>query len=206
MLRKKCPRCDKKVRRDFSYCPKCGYGLKKKADYGMLGTSDVIQQDLKLPWGLNGVFNQLMKQVEKELKQIEPSNQGQPPRGFKIQISTGKPVIKQMGVPPKVSMNEEPKMPEEEPKKISKKEYERRAKLPKVEAESTVRRLPEAIVYEIQTPGVNSRNEVVLSKLEEGFEIRAYSKDRCYVKTIPLKVEILHWEVEKGKVFVELKN
>jgi hypothetical protein len=180
----------------------------KKSDYGMLGVNDSVQQDLKLPWGLNGVFNQLMKQVEKELSQIDPSVQkGGMPKGFKIQISSGKPVVKQIGMPVRnPEKKEEPKLFPEEDVKISRKESARRSKLPKVSAESNVRRLPEAIVYEISAPGVSSKKEVVLSKLEEGFEVRAYSKDKCYVKTIPLKVEILHWEVEKGKVFVELKN
>lgn len=207
MIKRRCPRCEKKVNRLYNFCPHCGNGLRerKQADNGMLGISDTIEQDIKLPFGLNGIFKQLMKQVENELSQIDPSAQGQPPKGFKIQISSGKPMVQKLGMP-KQTPREEPKIPEEKPMKISKKEAERRSNLPKVNAESSVRRLPEAIIYEISVPGVNSKKEVIISKLEEGFEMRAYSKDKCYVKTIPLKVEILHWEVEKGKVFVELKN
>jgi len=39
-----------------------------------------------------------------------------------------------------------------------------------------------------------------------GLEIRAYSKDKCYVKVIPLKVEILSWRVDRERVMVELRG
>jgi len=37
-------------------------------------------------------------------------------------------------------------------------------------------------------------------------EIRAYSDDKCYVKFIPLKVELISYSVRSEKVFVEIRG
>jgi hypothetical protein len=95
---------------------------------------------------------------------------------------------------------------EEDFESVSDREAERRQKLKKVDAVSTIRRLPEGIVYEISTPGVKHKKEVVVSQLEEGIEIKAYSKDKCYIKTIPIKSEILSYKVGDEKVLLKLKG
>jgi len=46
----------------------------------------------------------------------------------------------------------------------------------------------------------------MITELETGIEIRAYSKDKCYIKVIPLKVEVLNWRVGEEMVFVEFKG
>jgi len=76
----------------------------------------------------------------------------------------------------------------------------------KVNAESRVRRLGDVIVYEIKAPGIMNKEDVVVTELETGIEIRAYAKDRCYVKVIPLKVEILGMRIGREKISVELKG
>lgn len=199
MFDKKCRECGEKIQRKFRYCPWCGASLKKvKNEFGMLGESDFgnIAPDMGLPFGLGKVVDSLVKQLEKEMGSMDLNAQGLP-KGFKIQI----------GKAP-VNVNQ---VVRNEPKKVQnfivgEEEAERRRKLEKVEASTKVKRLGDLIVYEIDTPGVSEKKDVVITELETGLEIRAYSKDKCYVKTIPLKVEILGWKVGSGKVFVEFRG
>lgn len=197
MFGKKCQSCNTRIKKKFNFCPNCGYALKAKRrnnEMGLLGMTD----DMKLPFPFNGLVKTLVKQLDKELASLDMSEIEQQPKGFKIQISTGQPTMQ------KVERNEEPTLEDEVPE-VSHKEAERRQKLKKVEAKSMIRRLPEGIVYEVSTPGVKSKKEVVVAQLEDNIEIRAYAKDVCYVKTIPIKAEILGYKVSDEKVLLKLK-
>jgi hypothetical protein len=200
MFGKKCLGCKKEVKKSFNFCPWCGHPFgKRHNDFGFLGEDDKIEKinpEPQLPFGVGKILNSLMSQMERELASGNLGNSGFP-NGMKIQISTAMPKM-QIATP--------------EIKKefleysINEKESERRAKLKKVEAKSFIRRLPEGVVYEIETPGVKSKADVVLTKLEKSLEIKAYSKDKCYIKTIPLKVEILGINVKDDKIFLRLKE
>jgi hypothetical protein len=199
-----CPNCNKKIESEFHFCPWCAFGIKKAKDaenYGMLGLNDEIEKAMTpaLPFGLQGMIGGLMKQLEKELSGMD-SGKPQMPKGFKIQISRGIPQNIQM-----VNQSPQNEIAEKTPR-ISADENARRSKLPKSEAKSIVRRLPEGIVYEIDTPGVVSRADVAITKLEKSIEVRAYSKTKCFVKSIPLKADILGFEVMDEKVLVRFKG
>jgi len=203
MFKRKCKSCAEKIDRKFHYCPWCGAGIRNskvglQKDFGMLGSDDEgrIQENLKLPFGVDKIMNSLIKQLEKQMGDIDIDGKQGIPKGFKIQIGR-----MPMGNAVKNDMPKKLKVME-----VSREESERRARLKKVEAESRVRRLGDVVIYEIEAPGLKKREDVVMTKLETGIEIRAYSSDKCYVKVIPLKVEILGWKVEKDKVMVELKG
>jgi HSP20 family molecular chaperone IbpA len=193
MFKRKCPNCAKKIEKKFNFCPYCGLSFKRQKeeeDFGMLGKDDffseakAFSQEISMPLGMNKIMNSLIKQLNREM--------GGGLNGFKIQISTGKPKIK-----------------EEQPRfnhLLSEEEIERRKGLPKIEAESNVRRMSESIIYEISVPGVKSKDDISINNLETGIEIRAYSRDFCYIKTIPLKVEVLGYRVKSGMLFLELKG
>jgi len=201
--RLKCRACERTIRKKFNVCPYCGNSLRRtNQDAGMLGINDLVG-DIKMPFGLNGIMKSLAKQLDKELGGMNGGSLGSngQPKGFKIQISTGKPQVR--------SINQTPKeMPilNDDLEKISTRESSRRQKLKRVDAVSTIRRLPEGIVYEISTPGVKHRNEVVIAKLEDAIEVRAYSKDKCYEKIIPIKAELIGYDVKDEKVLVKLKG
>jgi len=206
MLGRKCPGCDKKVERKFNYCPYCGMSFKAKKEkdnFGMLGRDDFIpeaendmNQGFKLPFGLNGIMNGLMKQLEKEMAKGMENSEGMP-RGFKIHVSTGKPEMRR--VQPQVRRVTNQVV-------VSEKEFERRKGLPREEAESNIRRLADRIIYEISVPGVKSGKDVMVTKLEDSVEVKAYSRDKCFYKTIPLKVEIIGYYIKGDRLFVELKS
>jgi hypothetical protein len=201
MFKKKCRGCAEKVDRKFNYCPSCGASFKagNEADFGMLGSSDSgrVEEELKLPFGVEKIMGSLVKQLEKQLGGMNIDEKTGMPKGFKIQIARG-PMGKQ------IIQNNAPR--KRNVVMISQEESERRAKLKRVNAESKVRRFGDVIVYEIKAPGLVRKEDIVITELETGIEIRAYSKDKCYVKVIPLKVEILGWKVDKERVFVEMKG
>jgi len=204
MFKKKCFSCNKKVEKKFNFCPYCGASFKKKNEeenYGMLGRDDFIpdmqrQAQPKIPLGLNKIMGHLVKQLNKELNNLGNESLQASPKGFSIQISTGKPQIKEVqGRPIKEIMNN-----------ISEEEIGRRTKLPRAEAESSIRRLADRIIYEVKTPGIKNKEQVIITKLENSIEIKAYSKDKCYYKTIPLKFEIQKWYLLNEKIILELKG
>ena len=207
-MKRKCPACARKIERGFSYCPYCGVGFRAKSeeeDFGMLGRDDSneeVRVEQKLPFGLDGVMNSLISQLEKQMGNMD-FGEGMP-RGVKIRVARAPTQASlargsEFGV--RSSGEKKIGMPV-----VSDEENERRMGLLKVEAESKIRRLADRIIYEIVAPGVREKGDVVLTKLATGLEIKAYSKDRCYVKFIPLTVEVVRYYVEREKVFVELRG
>jgi hypothetical protein len=201
MFKRKCPSCAKTIEKKFRFCPYCGESLKRvqeEKDYGLLGredSTDLFRNETKLPFGMEKVMNSLVKQLEKQMNEIEKSGQGPLPRGFKIKISTGNPQIKQ------ITQSQKPLVTDN----FTEEEIRERIKLPKVEAKSKVRRLSDRIIYELTTPGVKSPKEVLISKLASGIEIKAYSKEKCYTKSIPMTLEILQYYIKDEKLMIELK-
>ena len=167
----------------------------------MLGRDDSnerIQEELKLPFGMNKIVNSLVKQLEGQLGNMDLGNGQGIPKGVKIQIARG-PNMGQI-------VRQVPERKKENIPVVSTEENERRMRLPKVEGISKVKRLANTIIYEIEAPGIRKRDDVVLTELATGLEIKAYSRDKCYVKFIPLKVEVVEYYVEKEKVVVEIKG
>jgi len=205
--RKKCPDCEEKIKDKFSYCPWCGHSfkrVKKQEDWGMIGESDEAQQQeqVQLPFGFNGIINKLMKQIEKDLSGMDGNSPI--PKGFKIKISTGAPTIQPVGV--NYGDDSTKKEKEASAPYVPIAEIERRSKLKRIDAKSTIRRLPEGVIYEIEAPGVRSENDIAITRLEQSLEVKAYSKDKCYVKMIPMKVEILGVSVKNNKVFLKVRG
>ncbi len=200
MFGKKCRGCAEKVDRKFSYCPWCGEPQKagaQRKDLGMLGGDDrgQVQEDLKLPFGLNKMVGSLVKQLEKEMGGVNMNGAQGLPKNFKIQIG-GVPMGQMMQKPVK----------KKKVVVVSEEEAERRAGLKKVEAESRVKRIGDVIIYEIEAPGVGKKEDVAVVELESGLEVRVYARDKCYVKVIPMKVEVLGWRVDGDRVSVELRG
>jgi hypothetical protein len=206
MLNKKCSNCNEKIERRFKFCPWCGKATRpiKREDYGMLGLDDEIKsQEPMNPLSMFGgslgnVFSHLTKQLSKELQKLDLGEENGP-KGIEIRFSTGKPlqnVVKPLN-------SSESNISES---KISIEELERRKKLPIELAKSKVRRLSEGIIYEIDVPGVNSKQEVSILRMENSLEIKAFSKDKCYLKTIPMKVDILKYTVQNNIILVQIKG
>ena len=201
-MKRKCPACARKIERKFSYCPYCGVGFKAKReldDFGMLGridSGDRVQREEKLPFGMDKIMGSLISQLERQMGDVN-FGEGMP-KGIKIRVARSPMQNGQIVQRVPVKKVEVPVVSDEE--------ADRRAELPKVEVEAKIRRLADRIIYEFDAPGVGSRADVVVTELATGLEIKAYSRDRCYVKFIPLKVELIEYSVEREKVFVEFRG
>ncbi len=201
MFKRKCLACAEKVDKKFNFCPYCGASFKarrEKNDFGMLGRDDFgdgMRVEQKLPFGMEKIMGSLIKQLEKQMGNMNFEGM---PKGIRINVVRGNPQMNQV-------VREVPKEKKEMPT-ISSEEAERRMGLRKVDAESRVRRLADRIVYEIEAPGVRDKGDVVVTELATGLEIRIYCEDKCYVKFIPLKVELIRYSVRKELVSVELKG
>lgn len=89
--------------------------------------------------------------------------------------------------------------------RISKAEAAKHAKLPRQEPETKVRRLTDKIIYEISLPGVKSKKNLAINKLQNSIEIKAFAKDKAYFKLIPLDFPIQNYKLENEKLILELK-
>jgi HSP20 family molecular chaperone IbpA len=221
--KKECNRCGKKTEEKYSFCPYCGNRFdsdkEDNDDWGMLGKDDFMpsSNDIKLPMGLNTIFNSLMKNMSKELSEQLSKNafsveEKQPKNikknGLSISISTfgnGPPKIKvtQMGE------NPNPKKQGEIKEKIkqnpfTKEKVKKFAELKREEPKTNIRRLSNGVVYELEMPGVKSLEDISIIKLENSIEIKALSKNKAYTKIIPINLPITSYNLSEGKLILEL--
>ncbi len=210
---KKCSRCGGKLKEVYSFCPYCGIDLRNSEadirDFGMLGKNDEVF-GAPLVGGLGGmgitekmfnsVFTALMKNFEKQMQGMnqgdELDNMGPEieriPNGIKIKLGN-------FGMKPVHHHHE--KKPQK--KVITDEQIQRMSKLPREEAKADVRRLSDKVVYELKTQGVENVNDIFVSKLENGYEIKAIGKTKVYVNSIPVNLPIRQYSIKDNKLSVE---
>jgi len=208
VFKKKCAKCGNKIERKFNFCPWCGSSMKNEDEF--------FNPSLNLGFPFNAIVKQLEKSIEKEMKNMdsmafEPENKA---HGISIKISTGNsgaPTIRignigeekmndEMGnmiMPVKKARIKQINISEEDAKKLS--------KLPQKEPATNVRRLADRIIYEIELPGVIDKKNIIISKLHNSIEIRAFSDNTAFMKLIPVSLPIMKHSFEKEKLILELK-
>ncbi len=218
-FKKKCSRCNRKISSDFEFCPSCGINLgreKRQKDFGFLGQDDSINLGFQTKMPFQGLFGSLLKQIDsqfqvldKELgKDIEKARKSPFARGISINISSGsgtQPKIQVRGFGPGFN-NVQVKEAKQIKTKISDEKLKQISKLPRKEAETKVRRLSNKVIYEIDVPGVFSLDNVLINKLENSIEIKAFSEDKVYVKLLPIKMPLLGYKLEDEKLVLELDS
>ena len=233
--KKTCRRCGKKIEKGFSYCPHCGFSLidkeREQKDYGFLGKDDFIEpffQEPKLPFGLNFVFKNLIKEMDKQFRELDKQIGIEKKEEFKKLTEDKDAIMKKGGLSINISSSSEngipvirvksfgniPELREEEKKikqlakqpkiEINKEQAKKLAKLPRQEAESKVRRLSGKVIYEIEIPGVKNLKDVFVNELENSIEIKAFSKDKAYFKFLPVALPLLKYALKKEKLILEL--
>ena len=211
MFKKNCKKCGERISYKHNFCEFCG-GSQKKAynqeDWGMLGKDD-MESNFQEPFfrGFNsGILNRMigsaMKMLEKEM-QREMSQTSPPPRtNIKLMINGKEINLNNL-------KNQGRKLEETKEKFIdnfSKKNLERFSKLPKKEPLTNIKRFSDKIVYEIYLPGIKSMKDVSIVKLENSIEIKAVVKNKAYFKLIPINLPIKDYNLEKGKLILELES
>jgi len=200
-----CSQCNSKIEDSFSFCPYCGGSLldpeQEIRDFGMLGRNDVPSQkspnqfplaDLGITDKmLNSMISSLTKTLARQFNEAENSPEIENlPNGIKIRI--GGPIRK-----------ENPKKTASAKKVITEKQIQKMSNLPRMEAKANIRRFSDKIVYEMTTPGLESVQDVFISKLESGYEIKAIGSKKVYINSPPINLPLRGYKIEKGHLFVE---
>ena len=216
--RKKCDNCGEKVDNNYNYCPYCRVSLKdslEEDDYGLLGKNDTIdieeRDEIRMPAGLNALFNTLLKNLNQQMKDIEQDKKAKPKnvkknKGISISISSfgdRPPEIKVSSFGNPVPKPEEKK---EKKVKLPASESGKFTGLPKKEPETNIRRLSSKVVYEIKLPGVKTEQDISIIQLENSIEIKALAGKRVFYKVIPISLPINNYDLSQGILTLELDS
>ncbi|MBI2004369.1 hypothetical protein HYS72_02800 [Candidatus Pacearchaeota archaeon] len=203
MFNKRCCRnCREKVSSKYRFCPSCGREIEsyREEDWGMLGREDIFDDEsfanpFFAGFGgkmLNSMLGNAFKMLEKEMKNMEKS----PGSNFRLMIN-GKEI--QIGQQKK-SKKTIRKIPKRE---FGKEQLKKISELPKKEPKTSLRRIGDKIIYEIEMPEVKSLNDVLINNLENSIEIKAIGESAIYSKTIPINMPITN-QLSQGKLILEL--
>ncbi|MEK6818621.1 MAG: hypothetical protein AABY10_01670, partial [Nanoarchaeota archaeon] len=188
----KCEQCNGNIEKKYSFCPFCGDSLidikKQREDYGLIGKNDLEEnnEDQVMQNGLgitdkliNSVFNSMLrsldKQFQNQIKNVRKEEKTEImtfPNGIKIKISG--------------PFQEKQKLKQKKPQQIEINESLIRKinSLPKEKAKTSMKRIGNRVLYELKTPGLTSPHDVLVSKLESGYEIKAVGDKKVYVNSI----------------------
>jgi len=92
--------------------------------------------------------------------------------------------------------------------KVSEETLQKSAKLPRKEAKTKLVRTSDKIIYELDTPGISSLNNVLVNQLENSIEVRAYTDKTVFFKTLSIKLPLMQYTVNptEGKLILEFKT
>jgi len=222
--KKTCRNCGEKTSEKYNFCPYCRTSLNEpfdEKDWGILGKNDFMsKEEIRFPMGLNAIFNSLMKNLNKQFSELDRDMKEERGKsetkakrgGISISISTSG------NLPPEIRVKSFGNIPEFQKKerKIEKKmtglmrdSLQKKSKkfsgLPKKEPKTDIRRFSNRVVYEIKMPGVKSMKDISIIQLENSIEIKALAKDKIFHKIIPINLPIRKYNLEKGKLVLELE-
>lgn len=216
---KKCPKCEKKITNDFEFCPYCGLSLrnplKEREDFGILGTNDNVSDFERMfngimrPGMLDKMVSSILKNLENESRMQEDvsmRNSEAFPKmnsNFELFINGKKIPINQNSI--QIS-GKRPEIQKPAPIKVDEEFIKKSAKLPRKEAKTRLTRLSNKLIYELDTPDLENLNAVLINKLEESLEIKAYTKKAVYYKNLPIKLPLVKYYLKEEKLFLEFQT
>jgi len=175
-------------------------------DYGLLGKNDRVNEEMGLADNQSGItdklvgsiMNSLMRNLDKQFKNLE-KEAGRTevttlPNGVKIRIAS---------VPMGAQPRKAPASKSPPKRELTEEQMQRMAELPRAQAKSSVKRFANKIIYELATPGVIDIRDVLVSKLESGYEIKAIGEKKVYSNSIPVNLPLKQITLEKSKLLVE---
>lgn len=216
---RKCEECGSKSDGKFSFCPHCGNSFidskKEQDEFGLLGRNDFSGLDESQPQNfgmldklVNSMMNNMMKNLDKQFKnQFKDLERGLDgaevksfPNGIRIKISG--PFEGQGNMHSRPSVKKKKKV-QKQKREIDEKQLEKIGKLPRAKAKSNVKRFGDKVVYELVIPGVNSTDDVFVSKLENGYEVKAIGDRKVYVNSVPINLPMKKYSILKNKLQLE---
>jgi|SRR3989344_4939555 len=211
----KCPHCEAKNAKKNAFCAQCGktLHLEKEEDFGLFGKVDTQKKGAKMPFGLETMFNILVKELDKQMveldkelvKESKQKKTKQNVSGMSISITTmnNRPEIQitSFGKPQQKTQTVQPAVHEI----LSDDKLKQIVKLPKEEASTSVRRLSNKVIYEVNMPGVESIDDISIMQLENSIEIKALAKQKAYFKVIPVNFPLHRYGLRNEKLILELR-
>lgn len=194
-----CLNCKEKIQESFSFCPTCGTRVKiaadEQKDYGLLGRTDMTENPAvannlgfadKL---ITGVLAQVMKSMEQQLNNGDEHAEIQHmPNGIQIKIG------------PQVQRKRPQKQKAQE---ITAEQLEKMAQLPRAPAKTSLTRLADKVLYEAKMPGIQHVNDVIISKVESGYEVKAIGKNKVFTSTLPINLPLKSYTLKDKSVVFE---
>ncbi len=206
--KKKCKFCGKTIKDSYSFCPYCGSRLKEPEeearDYGLLGKTDhpSIENSFAPLSPFDNLINKMVgsafRILEAELEKINPQSQfTQPSKNIKLFIN-GREINLD-------NQKKEAKSELQQPNNLEKTRalIEKMSRLPKKEPKTKIKRLSDRVSYELHVPGVKSLKDVLMRKLEKSLEIKAVSDKEVYIKTIPLRFNLISKSLRGNKLILD---
>jgi hypothetical protein len=226
----RCMKCNSEVSKKFDYCPHCASPLRDlKKEYGLLGrTDDIMDRQFEHAFSnsfSSSIFNKMLSSAVKMLnnemikktKEMEKSeiNGSNLKNNFELYVNGRKINLPSNAelqieeIPFQEESIKKPKQPRSKmpQPRISEDILEKSKKLPRKEAKSSIRRTSDRVVYELSTPGLSSLNNVLINKLEDSLEIKAYTEKVVYCKLLPAKLPLVQYSINpsEGKLILEFK-
>jgi len=225
-----CPRCGNKSSKKYNFCPHCGNNFKSSEgeffepsfNLGFPFNAIFKQLEKQIDKQFREMDKELPSFVDEEKRSDKQASSRQVPskpravEGISISISSsgGQPVIRVKGLGDNQNVqrvqaqsqahNVKQAQAKQNVPKITQEQAETFSKLPREEPSTSVRRLTDRIVYEIDLPGVEKEN-IIITKLQNSIEIKAFTKDKAFFKLIPIALPIISSKLAEGKLVLELK-
>lgn len=198
-----CPKCKSEITDQFSFCPYCGQHLvnpaKELKEFGMLGKNDIADEEIiqhafasnmsmadKL---IGSLMNSLLKNIDMQLRDVETTEVKNTPTGIRIRV----------GVPGQQRKRETRVVN----RTLTDKQLSRMSNLPRTEAKTNVRRLSDKVIYDLAALGIESPDDVFVSKTESGYEIKAIGKNKVYVNSVPVNLPLKGFALHDKGLTVE---
>ena len=193
-----CPRCKSAVKEQFDFCPYCGCDVrnpeKDMRDYGFLGKNEIEGSPLIGGLGgmgftdkmLNSMLNNLVKALDNQMKNSGTAVENTP-----------------MGIQIRFGGNQKPVQKKQPRRNITQAQIDKMAGLPRGEAKTNVRRLSDKVLYELKAPGIETVEDVFVSKLETGYEVKAIAKKKVYINTLPINLPLKGYSIDEDNLTVE---
>ena len=216
--KEKCDSCGSKVSMRYKFCPHCGVSFvnpkKEREDFGLLGKNDISESNAEnnlfsgQGFGITDkligtVFNSLMKNLDKQMKN-NMMNSNNDFGNAEIRSFPNGIGIKIFG--PFDMQQQKPKRRERIVQKINNEQLKKMSELPREKAKTIVKRLGDKVVYELAAFGINSVEDIYVSKIETGYEIKAIGSKKVYVNTIPINLPLTKYSVSENKIMFEFVN
>jgi len=189
----RCPGCGREIDRKWTYCPYCGFRVKK--DFFTSIFERVFQR-------FNREFREIEKLMERDFEALDISQYFRPKhtRGFSIKI------VSQTGKPPKITVRSWG-IPKQRLEQAVKQELKQ--KLPVVETteepKAEIRRTDSKVLVDLELPGVKSENDISVQELSQSVEVRALAGKKAYFKIItkPPQFRLVKKSFSDGKLHLE---